>query len=70
MRVLYWSEDVVGLYPNIPDDLGLQSLRKRLSKTGFCKVPTKDIILMAEFAPKNYFDFNEKVCWRISGTAV
>ena len=29
--------DVVGLYPNIPHDLGLQSLRKRLNETGNLK---------------------------------
>ena len=31
------TADVVGLYPNIPHDLGLQSLRKRLNETGICK---------------------------------
>ena len=28
------TADVVGLYPNIPPDLGLQSLRKRINGTG------------------------------------
>ena len=31
------TADVVGPYPNIPHDLGLQSLRKRLNETGICK---------------------------------
>ena len=57
------TADVVGFYPNIPHDLGLQSLRKRLNETGICKVSTEEIISMAEFVLKNnYFEFNEKVC--------
>ena len=64
------TTDVVGLYPNIPHDFGLQSLRKRLNKTGICKLPTEEIISMAEFVLKNnYLEFNEKVCKQISGTA-
>ena len=56
------TADVVGLYPNIPRDLGLRSLRKRLNETGICKVPTEEIISMAEFVLKNnYFEFNEKI---------
>ena len=35
---------VVGLYPNIPHDLGLKSLRKRLNETGIYKVPTEETI--------------------------
>ena len=65
------TADVIGLYPNIPHNLGLQSLRKWLNETGICKVPTEEIISMAEFVLKNnYFEFNEKVCRRISGTAI
>ena len=55
-------EGVVGLYPNIPLDLSLQSLKKQLNEAGISKVPTKEIILMAEFVLKNnYFEFNEKI---------
>ena len=51
--------------------MGLQSLRKRLNETGTCKVPTEEIISMAEFVLKNnYFELNEKVCKQISGTAI
>ena len=65
------TADVVGLYTNIPHILGLQSLRKRLNETGICKVPNEEIISMAEFVLKNnYFEFNGKVCWQISGTAI
>ena len=65
------TADTVGLYPNISHDLGLQSLRKRLNETGICKVPTDEIILLAGFGLKsNYFEFHEKVCKQISGTAI
>ena len=40
------TTDVVGLYPNIPHDLGLQSLSKGLNETGICKVPTTEFIRM------------------------
>ena len=64
-------EGVVGLYPNIPHDLGFQSLWKRLNEMGICKVPTEEIIAMAKFLLKiNYFEFNEKVCKQIPGTAI
>ena len=62
--------EIVGLYPNIPQYLGWQSLRKRINGTAICKLPTEEIISMAEFVLKNnYFEFNEKVCKQISGTA-
>ena len=64
------TADVVGLCRNIPHDLGLQSSRKRLNETGICKVPTEEIISMAQFVLKNnYFEFNKKICKQISGTA-
>ena len=63
--------DIVGFYPNIPNKLGLKSLRKKLNETGTCKVPTEEIISMAEFVLNNdYFEFNEKVCKQILGTAI
>ena len=65
------TADLVGLYPNIRHNLGLQSLRKRLNEKGICKVPTEEIISMAEFFLKNnYFEFNKKVCRQISGTVI
>ena len=65
------TANVVGLYPNITHHLSLQSLRKRLNETGICKVHTEEIISMAEFVlQNNYFEFNEKVCRQVSGTAI
>ena len=46
------TAEVVGLYPNISHNLGLQSLRRRLNETSICKLPTKEIISMAEFVLK------------------
>ena len=40
------TTDVVGLYPNIPHDLVLQSLNKVLNETGVCIVPTIEFIPM------------------------
>ena len=68
--VILVTADEVELYPNIPHDLGLQSLRKRLNETGISKLPTEKIITMVEFVLKNsYFEFNKKVCKQISGAA-
>ena len=40
------TTDVVGLYPNIPHDLGLQSLSIGLNEAGIFKVPTIEFIRM------------------------
>ena len=45
--------DGVWLCPNITHDLNLQSLRKKLNKTGICKVPTEEIISVAQLVLKN-----------------
>ena len=58
------TAEVIGLYPNIPYDLGLHSLRKRFNETGISKVPTEFVL------KNNYFEFNENVCKQISGTAI
>ena len=65
------TADVGGLYPNIPRDLRLQSLKQRLNETGISKVLTEEIISQAEFVLKNsYFEFNKKVCKQILKTAI
>ena len=51
------TADVAKLYPNFPHNFGLQFLWKRLNEAGICKVPTEDIISIAEFALKsNYLE--------------
>ena len=53
------TADVVGLYPSIPHDEGLEVLRNKYDKFIDKTVPTEDIIKMAEFVLKNnFFEFN------------
>ena len=47
------TADVVGLYPSIPHTEGLEVLRKQYDKDLHKKVPTEDIIKMADFVLKN-----------------
>ena len=65
------TADVVGLYPSIPHDAGLEALRKVLDNRENKKISTDDLTKMAEFVLKNnYFEFNGKVKKQISGTAI
>ena len=50
---------MVGLYPSIPHDGGLEVLRKQYDKFKDKIVPTEDIIKMADFVLKNNrFEFD------------
>ena len=65
------TADVVGLYPSIPHDGGLEILRKQYDKFMDKMVPTEDIIKLADFVLKNnLFEFNCKFYQQISGTAI
>ena len=69
------SMDVVGLYPHIPHDEGLESLRSVLNdynrNIGIDEeLPGKDLIELAELILKNnYFEF-DKISHHIMGTAI
>ena len=53
------TPDVVGLYPSIPHQGGLEALKKTLDETENMFISTEDIVKMAEFVLKNnYFQFN------------
>ena len=53
---------VVGLYPSIPHNEGLEVLYKQYNKFLQKKVPTEDIIKMTVFVLKNnFFEFNFQV---------
>ena len=53
------TADVVGLYPSIPHDAGLEPLRKALDNRENKKISTDDLTKMTEFVLKNnYFEFN------------
>ena len=63
--------DVVGLYPSIPQDVGLKALYKKLEERSDKKVPSADLVDMAEFVLKNnFFEFYSKVKQQISGIAI
>ena len=65
--------DVVGLYPNIPHEEGLASLRKFLDARTEKKVTTKTLSLLelAEIVLKNnIFQLNEKTLKQLRGTAI
>ena len=63
--------DVVGLYPSIPHSDGLRTLERRLKERTEMKVPTEDLVEMANFVLKNnVFEFADKVVRQTSGTAI
>ena len=49
------TADVVGLYPNIPHGVGLETIRKRLNETETPRVPTEELMKMADFVLKKIF---------------
>ena len=54
--------DVVGLYPIIPHDAGLEALRKALDNGENKKISTDNLTKMGEFVLKNNcFECNGKV---------
>ena len=63
--------DVVGLYPNIPHDVGPSSLRKRLESRKEKYVSTDTIIDLAEVVLKNnIFTFGKKTLKQKRGTTI
>ena len=45
--------DVVGLYPNILPQVGWKALKKALEKRDIKKVPSADLVNIAEFVLSN-----------------
>ena len=65
------TADVVGLYPSIPHNEGLEVLKKQLDNFYEKSIPTEDLVKMAEFVLKNnYFEFDSNVKHEISGPAI
>ena len=63
--------DVVALYPSIPHEHGLETLREWLVKSHDLKLPVNDVVKMAEFVLKNnIFESNGTVKQQIAGTAI
>ena len=70
-NALLVTADVVGLYPSIPHESGLNALREALEQRSGKEIPTKNLIKMAEFILKNNFlEFDSKVFQQITGTAI
>ena len=62
---------VVGLYPSIAKQTGLESLKKTLDERENKLISRENIVKMTEFALKNnYFQFIGKVKQQISGIAI
>ena len=62
--------DVVGLYPNIPHEFGLNSLRKSLEARVNPEVSTENLMELADIVLKNkYFEHNGEVFKQKCGTA-
>ena len=65
------TADVVGLYPSIPHEAGLNALKEALDNRENKTISTEDLIKRASFVLKNnLFEFNGKVKQQISGTAI
>ena len=65
------TADVVGLYPSTPHNEGISALKQKLEEQPSTKIPTNDLVKLAEFILKNnLFEFNDKVKQQISGTAI
>ena len=70
-NALLVTADVVGLYPSTPHQAGLIALKEALDKRLLKKIPTDDLIKMAEFVlSNNFFEFNSDTFQQISGTAI
>ena len=63
--------DVVGLYPNIPLEEGLASIRKHLGNRENKEVTTNTLDEVADIVLKNnYFQFLDKTFKQKQGTAI
>ena len=65
------TADVVVLYPSIPHNEGISALKQKFEEQPSTKIPTNDLVKLAEFALKNnLFEFNGKVKQQIYRPAI
>ena len=70
-NVILVTADVVGLYSIIAHQRGLKTLKEALPKRDIKKIPTEDLVNMAEFVlNSNIFEFNNKTYHQKSGPAI
>ena len=63
--------DVVGRYPSIPPEGGLQAMREALDGRVDKSVTTETLMELAELVLKNnYFEHNDKIYNQLRGTAI
>ena len=60
-KVILCAIDVVGMYPNIPNEEGFLFLKKAIDKRRNKTVSTEFLIELAELVLRNnYFEFNDR----------
>ena len=60
----------MSLFPSIPNEDGLETLRKRVNEPAASEIPTEDILKMAKYVLKIiFFEFDGQVKQQKSGTA-
>ena len=65
------TADVVGLYPSIPHEADLEALYEKLEERAEKKIPSLDLVNVAEFVLKNnYFEFDSKVKKQVSEAVI
>ena len=66
------TADVFRLYPSTPPKKeGILALKSKLEEQTSSKIPTNDLVKLAEFLFKNiFFEFNNEIKQQISGTAI
>ena len=70
-NAIFVTADVVGLYPSIPHDDGLQALYEKLEERTDKRVPSTDLVEMTEFVLKNnFFEFETKIIQEFSGRGI
>ena len=68
---IFVTLDIVGLYPSIPLEAGLNALGEALDNRKNKHIPTYSLLKMVEFALKNnYFEFNGKFKKQLLRTAI
>ena len=59
---IFLTANNVGLYPSVPDDLGLKALEEALEKRESNQIFSDDLINLAKpVLQNNYFEFNGEV---------
>ena len=53
LKIVFCTVDVVGLFPNIPHEEGLSTLRKRLDESDKKEVSADTLVQLAELVLKN-----------------